>query len=112
MNQQAQAALAEALARTVQGVPARCCLPQARRGAVAAVGAVSTRLGHASPPGGLRVSRTGGSEPWSIEVQIVTRAEARAVEVTRATRTAIETFLEAKDPAATSQITITVTGIV
>ncbi|MGW6403175.1 hypothetical protein [Streptomyces sp. NPDC055134] len=70
------------------------------------------RLGHASPPGGLRVSRTGGSEPWRIEVQIVTRAEVRAVDVTRATRTAIETFLEVRAPAAATQITVTVTGIV
>ncbi|WP_327575774.1 hypothetical protein [Streptomyces sp. NBC_00145] len=111
MNQQAQAALAEALARTVQGVPGVAFLKpdvaQRLRSALSV-----PRLGHASPPGGLRVSRTGGSEPWSIEVQIVTRAEARAVEVTRAARTASETFLEARDPAATSQITITVTGIV
>ncbi|MFD3479861.1 hypothetical protein [Streptomyces sp. NPDC058695] len=111
MNQQAQAALAAALARTVQGVPGVAFLKpdvaQRLRSALSV-----PRLGHASPPGGLRVSRTGASEPWRIEVQIVTRAAARAVDVTRATRTAIETLLEARDPAATSQITITVTGIV
>ncbi|MFB7709931.1 hypothetical protein [Streptomyces sp. NPDC056105] len=111
MNQQAQATLTEALARTVQAVPGVAFLKpdvaQRLRSALSV-----SRLGHASPPGGLRVSRAGGGEPWRIEVQIVTRAEARAVDVTRATRTAIETFLEARAPATAAQITVTVTGIV
>ncbi|MFD5121257.1 hypothetical protein [Streptomyces sp. NPDC058385] len=109
MNQ--QAALMEGLARAVQSVPGVAFLKpdvaQRLRSALSV-----SRLGHTSAPGGLRVSRTGGSEPWKIEVQIVTRAEARAVDVTRATRTAIEAYLEARTPAAAAQITVTVTGIV
>nr|WP_241670706.1 hypothetical protein [Streptomyces lavendulae] len=62
-------------------------------------------------PAGLRISRSTSSGRWKIEVQIVARAEARALDVTRATRTAIDACLAAAT-AGSAQVTITVTGIV
>lgn len=62
-------------------------------------------------PAGLRISRSASSGRWKIEVQIVARAEARALDVTRATRTAIDACLAAAT-AGSAQVTITVTGIV
>lgn len=104
------ATLTEALAKTVQEVPGVAFLkPGVAHRLRSALPGV--RPGTASPAG-LRITRPGGNEPWKIEVQIVTRADARVLDVTRATRTAVDTCLTALVPAEAVQVTITVTGIV
>ncbi|MER8120497.1 hypothetical protein [Streptomyces sp. NPDC094031] len=98
------------LARTVQEVPGVAFLKPG----------VTHRLRSARPgphpksasPAGLRISRSTSGGRWKIEVQIVTRAQVRALDVTRATRTAIDACLAATVPTESAQVTITVTGIV
>ncbi|MBM7440267.1 hypothetical protein [Streptomyces sp. HB132] len=63
---------------------------------------------------GLRVRRKNSGCPWNVAVQIVSLREARAVDVARATRTAVEACLAAKcpeEPPAPAHITVTVTGL-
>ncbi|MEU0126450.1 MULTISPECIES: hypothetical protein [unclassified Streptomyces] len=75
-------------------------------------------LGSAGRPGnprttGLRMNRKDGECPWEVDVQIVSLREARAVDVARATRRAVEECLTARfpDEVAPARITVTVTGL-
>ncbi|MEU5797469.1 hypothetical protein ABZ800_28685 [Streptomyces sp. NPDC047813] len=97
------------LARTVQEVPGVAFL---KPGVTHRLRSARSRPPPVSmSPAGLRISRSTSSGRWKIEVQIVARAEARALDVTRATRTAIDACLAAAT-AGSAQVTITVTGIV
>ncbi|MDI3419046.1 hypothetical protein [Streptomyces luteolus] len=108
------AALTEALAEAVRQVPGVAFLKpgvaQRLRAAVSDTG--DSGADSKASPAGLRISRSDGNGPWKIEIQIVTLAEARALDVTRAARRAVDTCLEAMVPSAAARITITVTGIV
>ncbi|MEU1486566.1 hypothetical protein [Streptomyces sp. NPDC005752] len=63
---------------------------------------------------GLRMKRKNSDSPWNVDVQIVSLREARAVDVARATRLAVEACLAAmcpEVPTAQARITVTVTGL-
>jgi hypothetical protein len=101
--------LAEALADAVRRVPGVAFLKPG----------IADRLRSALPRptgraagAGLRVSRADGPEGWRVEVQIVTLADARALEVARDARAAVGALLADAAPSGRAQILVTVTGIV
>ncbi|MFC9270747.1 hypothetical protein [Streptomyces zhihengii] len=62
--------------------------------------------------GGLRISPPDGAGPWRIEVRIVTLADARALDVARATGAAVGAYMRTARPERTARVTVTVTGMV
>ena len=102
--------LGAALAETVQAVPGVAFLTPGVTDRLRSAPAGS-RVGGASPAG-VRISRAGGTGQLNVDVRIVTRTHTRALDVTRATRTAVTARLSAAHPAETAHITVTVTGTV
>lgn len=107
-------ALSEALAKTVQEVPGVAFLKPGVAHRLRS--ALSGAPAGGSSVSGLRISRSGGARggdgAWRIDVQIVTRADARALDVTRATRKAVDLCMAVMAPAETARVTVTVTGMV
>jgi hypothetical protein len=107
-------ALTEALATAVRDVPGVAFLKPGIARVLRSALPRSDRTGASEPPAGLRISRPGGTGPWVIEVQIVTRTGTRALDITRATRRAVEACLASRSltEAAHITVTVTVTGII
>ncbi|GAB3484653.1 hypothetical protein [Nocardiopsis coralliicola] len=61
---------------------------------------------------GLRVARTGPAAPWTVDVRIVARADARTLDVARAAAAAADACVAVQKPGSTARVTVTVTGIV
>ncbi|MEU9027137.1 Asp23/Gls24 family envelope stress response protein [Streptomyces sp. NPDC048383] len=68
----------------------------------------------ARTPSGLRISRSRATGRWEIDVRVVTLSGSRALDVTRATRSAVLTHLLAHHSPGTAgaAVTVTVTGVV
>ncbi|MFA3876271.1 Asp23/Gls24 family envelope stress response protein [Streptomyces sp. MMCC 100] len=103
-------ALAGTVARVASGVPGVAFLRPGlvdlfRSSARTAPPAAAGRT-----PGGVRVSRASGSEPWEVDVQIVVRRDHHALTVARAVRDAVTAALSEAVPGA--QVTVTVTNAV
>ncbi|MFG3283348.1 hypothetical protein [Streptomyces sp. NPDC048111] len=103
-------ALAAALAKTVQDVPGVALLRPSTAQRLKT--ALSSPLHAAAPVAGLKISGRGEGEPLRIDVQIVTDARARALDIARAARTAIDAHLAGGAPGRAAHVTVTVTGIV
>jgi hypothetical protein len=110
------AALSEALAQTVRNVPGVAFLKPGIADRLRAARTAPTGPAPAGPTptgtGGLRVTRAEDDGSWRVDIQVVTRADARVLDVARATRAAVLDLLAATDPSGTARISVTVTGTV
>ncbi|MBV2352918.1 hypothetical protein KUM39_00855 [Streptomyces sp. J2-1] len=102
--------LGEAIATAVRGVPGVAFLSPGLTGRLRSVlpGATPDRASSA----GLRINRPTDDGPWRIDVRIVARADARVLDVGRATRSAVTECVAVADPARSAEVSVTVTGIV
>ncbi|MFD0023682.1 hypothetical protein [Streptomyces sp. NPDC058382] len=109
----ARTALTEQVARAVEGVEGvaflRPGVAQLLRSALPPVARPTTAAHHS----GVRLSRGSGASPRQIDIQIVARREARALDVARATRKAVESCLATVVPAeaAAVRVAVTITGL-
>ncbi|MER6440652.1 hypothetical protein ABT275_30365 [Streptomyces sp. NPDC001185] len=108
------AVLTEEVAKAVREVAGVAFL---RPGVTQSLRNVVTPVGRpaGTRPTGVRI--TGGrdlADPWNVEVRIVARRDSRALDVARATRTAVEACLASALPrdSAPARISVTVTGLV
>ncbi|MFJ3639618.1 hypothetical protein ACIPRD_07690 [Streptomyces sp. NPDC090108] len=102
--------LGDALAQAVREVPGVAFLAPGLTHRLRA--ALDSTGGDRASCAGVRMTRSARTEPWKIDVRIVIRAQARALDVTRATRTAVTACLAGARPAEPAHVTVTVTGVV
>ncbi|HEY8986841.1 MAG TPA: hypothetical protein VIU15_45640 [Streptomyces sp.] len=108
----AQAGLAEEVGRVAESVPGVAFLkPGLAARLRSAVSRPASGSGRA-PGAGVRVTSGGhATAGWHVDVQVVTVRRARAVDVARAVRAAVEGHLAVRFPGRPdSQVTVTVTG--
>ncbi|MET7451926.1 hypothetical protein ABZT03_08535 [Streptomyces sp. NPDC005574] len=110
----ALAALTEEIARAVREVPGVAFLKPALTGLLHSAASRTPQPAAPLARAGVRVIRPSGAEPWDVDVRLVALRHARAVDVARAARRAVEARMTALVPAqeTPARVSVTVTGLV